>query len=588
MAYSYLNSERSLTSMPLFLTKLFAILTHHDRRFLALLVGISVVISLIEMIGVGAILPFLTISSDFSKIHTLSYTDSLYHWLHFTQESHFVVAIGVVLLFFYLVRALLNLGYFYLLAKFSKGRYHLLAYRLFENYLGMDYRSFINKNSADLSKAIINEAQNMTTLFSSLLLTFSEIFVVIFIYAIMIYLNWKITLLLSIILMANGILLTMTVSKAIQKAGISREEHQKKFFEIIQSSLGNFKLMKLTSNTQSILDQFANASSGYAKANIKNETLTHLPRLFLEALGFGIVIFIVIYIVYKYQTDISKTLPMISVFILGLYRLMPSANRILHGYNQILFYKSSLDIIHNDLMYDVENLQDTPIVFDHSITLDRIYFEYHEHKPVLENIALTIHKGDRIAFIGESGSGKSTLIDIIIGLYRPKKGSILVDSIPLSDKNIKSWRTKIGYIPQTIYLFEGSVAQNVAFGKAIDEKQLKEVLRQANILDFLDSHHEGIHTQVGEGGIKLSGGQRQRIAIARALYGHPEIVVLDEATSALDSETEAKIMEEIYTLCADKTLIVIAHRLSTIERCEHLYYLKNGHLEKKSTFSVSG
>lgn len=564
--------------MTLFMTKLFAILTHHDRRFLALLVAISVVISLIEMVGVGAILPFLTLASDFSKIHTLSYTDFLYRFFHFTHESHFVVAIGILLLFFYLVRALLNLGYFYLLAKFSKGRYHLLAYRLFENYLGMDYRSFVNKNSADLSKAIINEAQNMTTLFSSLLLTFSEIFVVIFIYAIMIYLNWKITLLLSIILITNAILLTMTVSKAIQKAGISREEHQKKFFEIIQSSLGNFKLMKLRSNTQSILDQFANASSGYAQANIRNETLAHLPRLFLEALGFGIVLFIVIYIVYKYQTDISQTLPMISVFILGLYRLMPSANRILHGYNTILFYKSSLDIIHNDLMYDVENLHDAPIVFNHSITLDHVYFEYDENKPILDTISLMISKGDRVALIGESGSGKSTLIDIIIGLYRPKKGKISIDGLPLNDNNIQAWRSKIGYIPQSIYLFEGSVAQNVAFGKAIEEDQLKEVLRQANILAFLESHHEGIYTQVGEGGIKLSGGQRQRIAIARALYGHPEVVVLDEATSALDSETEAKIMEEIYTLCADKTLIVIAHRLSTIERCDKVYRLQEGKL----------
>jgi ABC-type multidrug transport system fused ATPase/permease subunit len=564
--------------MTLFITKLFAILTHHDRRFLAFLVGISVVISLIEMIGVGAILPFLTLASDFSKIHTISYANYAYHLFHFTQETHFVVALGIVLLLFYLLRALLNLGYFYLLAKFSKGRYHLLAYRLFENYLGMDYRSFIAKNSADLNKAIINEAQNMTTLFSSLLLTLSEIFVVIFIYAIMIYLNWKITLLLSIILIINAVMLTMTVSRAIQKAGISREEHQKKFFEIIQSSLGNFKLMKLRSNTQSILEQFGHASSGYAQANIRNETLTHLPRLFLEALGFGIVIFIAIYIVWKYQTDISKTLPMISVFILGLYRLMPSANRILHGYNQILFYKSSLDIIHNDLMYDVENLQDTPIVFDHSIILDHIYFEYDVNKPILDTITLTIHKGDRIAFIGESGSGKSTLVDIIIGLYRPKKGAILVDGIPLSDKNIKSWRSKIGYIPQSIYLFEGTVADNVIFGQPLEVEQLKEVLRQANILEFLESQHEGIDTYVGEGGIKLSGGQRQRIAIARALYGHPEIVVLDEATSALDAETEAKIMEEIYTLCADKTLIVIAHRLSTIEKCKYLYQIKNGNV----------
>jgi ABC-type multidrug transport system fused ATPase/permease subunit len=442
----------------------------------------------------------------------------------------------------------------------------------------MSYRSFIDKNSADLSKAIVNEAQNMTALISGLLLMLSEVFVVLFIYAIMLYINWKITFLISTILIVNAFLLTITVSRAIKKAGISREEHQKKFFEIIQSSLGNFKMMKLTSNTESILEKFDLASSGYAQANIRNETLSHFPRLFLEALGFGIVIFMVIYLVYKYQSDISGTLALISMFVLGLYRLMPSANRILTSYNQILFYKSSLDIIHNDLMYDAEKLQGDLISFNQTIILDHIYFEYNEEKPILKDISLTIHKRDKIAFIGESGSGKSTLIDLIIGLYRPKSGTLSVDGTLLDESNIKAWRSKIGYIPQSIYLFDGTVAQNVAFGKPIDDVQIKESLRQANILEFLENHHQGIHTAVGEGGIKLSGGQRQRIAIARALYENPEILVLDEATSALDSDTEAKIMEEIYTICENRTLIVIAHRLSTIEGCKYHYTLQEGQL----------
>ncbi|MCX6060741.1 MAG: ABC transporter ATP-binding protein [Campylobacterales bacterium] len=557
--------------MKLFFSKLFSILTRHDKKFLIILIFISIGISLIEMVGVTAILPFINIASNFSAIHSNHYLDLTYKFFNFYSDINFVIATGIILLVFYFLRSLLNLGYFYLLAKFSKGRYHLIAYRLFENYLGMSYRSFIDKNSADLSKAIINEAQNMTTLISGLLLMLSEIFVVIFIYSIMLYINWKITLLISTILAVNAFFLIITVSRAIKKAGVSREEHQKKFFEIIQSSLGNFKLMKLTSNTTPILEKFNQASAGYAQAHIRNETLTHFPRLFLEALGFGIVIFMIIYLIHKYQSDISGALALISMFVLGLYRLMPSANRILSGYNQILFYKSSLDIIHNDLMYDTESLQDSPITFEYSIKLDHLYFQYNENKPILEDLSLTIHKGDKIAFIGESGSGKSTLIDLIIGLYRPKNGTISVDATRLDESNIKAWRSKIGYIPQSIYLFDGTVAQNVAFGKPINDIQIKESLRQANILEFLETHHEGIVTLVGEGGIKLSGGQRQRIAIARALYGNPEILVLDEATSALDTAIEAKIMEEIYKISEDKTLIVIAHRLSTIKGCGKIY-----------------
>jgi ABC-type multidrug transport system fused ATPase/permease subunit len=561
--------------MTLFFSKLFSILTRHDKRFLIVLVFISIAVSLIEMVGVTAVLPFINIASDFSAIHTNHYLELIYQLFHFHSDINFIIATGVVLLIFYFFRSLLNLGYFYLLAKFSKGRYHLIAYRLFENYLGMSYRAFIDKNSSELSKAIINEAQNMTNLIAGLLLMLSEVFVVLFIYSIMLYINWKITLLISVILIVNALFLVLTVSKAIKKAGVSREEHQKKFFEILQSSLSNFKLMKLTSNTEPILEQFAHASSGYAQANIRNETLTHFPRLFLEALGFGIVIFMIVYIVYKYQSDISSTLALISMFVLGLYRLMPSANRILSGYNQIVFNKSSLDIIHNDLMYNPENFGDDTITFKQSIKLDHVYFEYDPFKPILKDITLTISHGDKIAFIGESGSGKSTLVDLIIGLYRPKIGTISIDGTILDENNIKAWRSKIGYIPQSIYLFDSTVAQNVAFGKPIDDVQIKEALRQANILEFLESSHEGVHTLVGEAGVKLSGGQRQRIAIARALYNNPEILVLDEATSALDTDTEAKIMEEIYRICEDKTLIIIAHRLSTIKRCGKVYKFEN-------------
>lgn len=568
--------------MSLFFTKLFSILTKHDKIFLTALMGISIFISLIEMIGVTAILPFITIASNFSNIHSNAYLEHIYRFFHFDNDIDFVITAGIVLLFFYFFRSLLNLGYFYLLAKFSKGRYHLIAYRLFENYLGMSYRSFIDKNGAELSKAIINEAQNLTSLISGLLLMFSEIFVVAFIYSVMLYINWKITLLISIILLVNALFLIMTVSRAIKKAGMNREEHQKKFFEIIHSSLANFKMMKLTSNTGSVLKEFDNASAGYARAHIRNETLSHLPRLFLEALGFGIIIFIVIYLVYKYQNDISGAMALISMFVLGLYRLMPSANRILSGYNQILFNKSSLDIIHNDLMYDSENFGNTPINFEHSIQLDHIAFEYNESKPVLHNITLTIQKGDKVAFVGESGSGKSTLVDLIIGLYRPKSGTISVDDMLLDESNIKAWRSKVGYIPQSIHLFDGTVAQNVAFGKPIDEEKIRYVLHQADILEFLESHHEGIHTMTGEGGIRLSGGQRQRIAIARALYGDPEILILDEATSALDTETEANIMEKIYKLCEHKTLIIIAHRLSTIEGCETVFSIKNMQIKLKA------
>ena len=562
-----------------FFTKLFSLLSRHDKKFLLYLLIFSIFISIMETLGIAIIMPFISVASDFGVIHSNGYYEYLYKFFHFESEVSFVLTFGVVLMAFYFFRSAINLFYFYMLSKFSKGRYHLLAFRLIENYLGRSYKDFLDENSSNLNKTIINEAQNITNILSSLLFMISEVFVILFIYVMMLYMNWKITLLLSVILFFNALLLVKTVSKKIKKEGGKREEFQRYFYEVLNTTFGNFKMIKLKSNDEKILEKFSNASFGFAKSNIINETLSHFPRLFLEAIGFIIVVFIVVYLVYKNQYDISGSMPLISIFILGLYRLMPSANRILAGYNQIQFYYKSLDIVHNDLIYEIEDLGEEKVTLHKTIKLKNLYFSYVEDKLVLNNVSLEIEKGSKIGFVGESGSGKSTLVDIIMGLYRPKKGSIFIDDALLSDENVKSWRSRIGYIPQHIYLFDGTVAQNVAFDEEYDEQRVKETLKKANLLEFLESRHEGIETKVGENGLKLSGGQKQRVAIARALYNDPDILILDEATSALDNETEAKIMDEIYNVSEDKTLMIIAHRLSTLQRCEKVYKLENGELK---------
>ncbi len=560
------------------LHKLNALLTRRDKHFLIVLVIFSIIISLVETIGISAIMPFISVAGNFETIHSNPIFQSIYNWFGFHSDVYFVIAFGIVLIFFYLFRSLINLFYFYLLARFSKGRYHMIAYRLFENYVGMPYHHFVERNSAELTKAIVNEALNLTHLLSALMFILSEIFIVLFIYGIFLYISWKITLLLTLILLINALFMTRTVSRLIKREGMKREEFQKRFYKVIANTLGNFKMIKLRGNEQKILVRFGEASLGFARANIVNETLSHFPRLFLEAIGFSLIAFIVVYLVYKYQGDIVSAFGLLSMFVLGLYRLMPSVNRIMTGYNQILFYRRSLDIVHNDLFYEVEDLGDEAVEFEREIRLEHLGFCYVEGREILRDITLTIRKGEKVAFTGPSGSGKSTLVDLIIGLYRPRQGRILVDDTELTERNIKSWRRKIGYIPQQIYLFDGTVAQNVALEEEIDPERIVRALKQARIWEFLQTQHQGLQTRVGDDGVKLSGGQKQRIAIARALYTDPEILVLDEATSALDTQTEKEIMEEIYRVSRDKTLIIIAHRLSTLEGCDRILELKSGRI----------
>lgn len=557
------------------LKKLFAVLSVQDKRFLFALLAFSVFISFIESFAISLIMPFVSVASDFSLFETNAYLKRVYEFFGLPAYE-LVVYFGLLLIIFYLARALLNALYFHLLARFSKGRYHLFALRIFRKYLNLDYESFTHQKHSNLLKTITQEAYNLSTMIASFLLMMSEIFVVALIYALMLVVDYQITLFLSVFLLLNALILVRVLSPMMKNAGQKRERAMSAFFETLSTNLNNFKFIKLKGREESVATLFSEQSFAFSRANITSETINAIPRLFLEAVGFSVLVFIVVLLIWQKQSDIHTALAMISLFVLALYRLMPSANRIITSYHDLLYYKSSLDIVYSALCADDENLGDEKVAFSKDLVLKNVNFGY-QNKPLLfENLNFTLKKGEKIALIGESGSGKSTLVDILMGLLKPNSGDILLDGQNLNAHNLKDFRQKIGYIPQQIYLFNDTIAKNIAFGEEIDEILLDKVIEQANLRAFISSLNEGVNAVVGDGGSNLSVGQKQRIAIARALYLSPQILVLDEATSALDNESEAKIMSEIYKISADKTLIIIAHRLNTIAKCDKIYRVDKG------------
>ncbi|HEB9321352.1 TPA: ATP-binding cassette domain-containing protein [Campylobacter coli] len=562
------------------LKKIFFILSKEDKKFLFSLLLFSVFISFIESFAISLVMPFITLASDFSYFDKNKYLIQLKDYLAL-PVFEIIVYFGVVLIVFYVLRALLNSYYFHLLARFSKGRYHAIAYKVFAKFLNTDYENFTQKNQSEILKSITGEVYNLSTMISSFLLMMSEIFVVLLLYTLMLLVNYKITLFLSLFMIINAFILIKVLSPIVKKAGLKREEAMKNFFEILNTNLNNFKLIKLKTKEDGVLNLFKTQSEIFARANITNESVSAMPRIYLEGVGFCVLVFIVVFLVFKNQSDISGILATISIFVLALYRLMPSANRIITSYHDLLYYRSSLDIIYQILKQKEESLGEEKIDFDKELRLENLTFGYKDKKNLFTCLNLSIKKGEKIAFIGESGCGKSTLVDIIIGLLSPKEGRVLLDENELNMKNVKNYRQKIGYIPQNIYLFNDSIAKNISFGDEVDEEKLQRVIKQSNLEHFVKNLPQGVQTKVGDGGSNLSGGQKQRIAIARALYLDPEILVLDEATSALDTESEARIMDEIYKISKDKTMIIIAHRLSTITRCDSIYRLENGKLFKE-------
>ena len=555
--------------------KILDLLSNEDKKKLIGLLFFSILVSIIEVVGISAIMPFIQIVTDNEIVHSNQYYSYVYKFLAFESEVNFVISFGMVLIFFYIFRSVVNLIYVYSLAHFTQGRYHSISNKLFQYYMGISYQSFTNKNSSAMTKNIVNEAQNLTQLISSLLFMVSEVFIFIFLYLLMVYVDWRIALALTFIVALNALLMLKTISKKIKSIGLIRAKALTSLYEDINSSFGNFKIVKLQHTIEKHLEEFKKNSGKFTRTNIVNITLTNMPRLFLEAVGFGMVIFIITYLVWKHDGDIVNIMPTITIFVFSLYRLMPSLNRISTGYNEILFYRKSLDIITDDLSGKVERIGEKSIEFDKEIIINNLGFAYHKNEFIFKDVCLSIKKGSSIAFVGKSGSGKSTLVDVIMGLHQPTVGEIYSDGILIDNSNLKSWRKKIGYIPQSVYLFDGTVGKNIAFGMNYDKSKVDFLLKKVRLYDFL-KEKDGQDTLVGENGAKLSGGQRQRVAIARALYTDADILVLDEATSALDSETEKQIMREIYSISIDKTLIIIAHRLSTLDKCDYVYEINNG------------
>ncbi|MFC3847114.1 ATP-binding cassette domain-containing protein [Helicobacter baculiformis] len=546
--------------------QLFSFFNRRDKKIVMLLVLMSVGMSILEVLTISMIMPFITLASNPTLILEHPYSKIIYEGLHFKSPLYFMYAFSFSLVGLYFFRMGYGVLFTYLNSRFSNKKAHMIAQQLFLRHIQASYLEHTNLHLDRIRNTIITKSNQTMDGFGALWNLLSETMIIMFLYVLLLLTNWKMTLVLSILLLLQIFFITKHMSKTIQKKGRVVTTMSEKSLKVLSKFFGNFKLTRLKNSHLEACKRFSEYSLKNARAKIAYQTMQVMPNKILETIGFSLLILAVAYVLYKYG-EAKMVLPIISMYALALYRMLPSISRILGNYNIITFHQHAINIVYKDFHKPIQDEGDAPLNFTHDIQLRHLNFAYKFRYPVLQNFNLTIYKGQKVAFIGPSGCGKSTLVDIIMGMLTPSNGEIRIDGNLLSFENIKSWRQKFGYIPQNIYLFDGNIAENIAFGSPLDEQRLIEVCKMAHIYDFL-TQHEGIYTQVGEGGVKLSGGQKQRIGIARALYDDPEILVLDEATSALDTFTESKIMDEIYNVAQNRTLLVIAHRLSTIERCD--------------------
>ena len=551
--------------------------------FLFCLIVIS---GFMELVGISLILPFINVVINPDIIITNKYLAYIYNFFKIENTTNFLIFLAFVLIIVYIIKNFYMLIVYYFQYKILYNAQRDMSLQLIKFYIKQPYSYHLNINTSEMVRIVTQDTLNISNFLTNLFFLFTELIVLILVISFLFFINKIVTCVLLLMFFVVFWGLFRKLKPKLKLFSVNNQQNHTGMIKWIQQALGAIKDIKILQKEQFFIDKYYDNSIKFTSAQKYYNFLQQFPRLFIESFVVCVIILVIIFLLFK-GIDATSIVVQMAVFAMAAFRLMPSMNRIQGALNTLIYYRPSIDVVYRDLKNTkkknyFECDENKSIDLKNKIFVNNISYKYpNTEKYIFNNVSLTIEKGTSIGFVGPTGSGKTTIVDIILGLLNPTEGSITVDNVDIH-KNKKNWFSKIGYVPQFIYLTDDTIRNNILFydDTNVDEKLLRTVIKQSQLEDFINSLPDKLETIVGERGIKLSGGQRQRIGIARALYNKPELLVLDEATSALDNETEKAVMQAIESLYGKITMIVIAHRLTTIEKCDNIFELKNGIINK--------
>lgn len=559
------------------------------RLFLAILC-----MAILELVGIASIFPFMQLVADPSVITENEWLSWIYQGVGFQSTRDMLIGAGIGVLLLLAVSKASALFVSWWQHKYAWDVAHQLCSRLLRNYLNRPYRYFLNKNTSELFSNIILEVSQFTAgVLVPLLELITQLVVVLFIFVLLLFVDIKIALTVSLLLGSSYGVVYLGRRHFLSRIGQERVSLNMERFKSMSEALTSIKTSRVYNAQGFFFKRFVQASREHSDLHPKVHLVVSAPRYIIEVLAFGSILAIVVFLLVNGKA-IQSVLPLLSLYALAGYRLLPALQRAFAAAANVQHSYPVVEKLYQDLQYiPTDNLtleEDTyRMPFQEAISFDNISFQYNEDEvPVIDGLNMTIPKGATIAFVGSTGSGKTTLVDILVGLLEPSNGQLKVDGEVVDKTKASHWQKQIGYVSQEVFLFDDTIRRNIAIGLSddqIDSDQLEKATQMANIHDFIANElPQGLDTMVGERGVRLSGGQRQRLGLARALYRNPAILVLDEATSALDGITEQAIIEAIQKIEKKITMIVIAHRLSTVRHVDCIYLLKNGQIVEKGSY----
>ncbi|MDA8658134.1 ABC transporter ATP-binding protein/permease [Flavobacteriaceae bacterium] len=568
--------------------KILTLLKGEQKRSIIYLFVLLLVGMVFEILGIGMLLPIMTAITKPENLMNLELIDRILKSIDINTTDQFIALSLFLLVALYTIKSFFLLYLSFFQNSFIANLISRLSNDLFENYLNRDYLYHVKKNSSELIKNFQVEINGFSHYLISSLQLMTESILAFSVFCTLLYIELKGTILVMLFFGVLSISFHQIAKNKSKKWGDQRAVNDSKISKTIIEGLSGIKEILVLGRQIYFQNNLFEFNKIKAKLDVKAMTIRQVPRYYLELLS---VISLVCFIAVLLANDqnLSDMIVILGVFIGATFRMLPSINRILSSLQKIKYHSSSLHIILNEFNQLSTNqkeskIESTQIIdFKESIELKNLSFFYDKGNQILNKINLKIKKGEKIGIIGHSGAGKTTLINIIVGLIKQTSGDIFIDNKLLKNKNLISWKSKIGYVPQDVYLIDDSIKSNIALGirkDKIDNEKIYYALKQSQLMTFVNSLPKKEDTNVGERGVQLSGGQRQRIGIARALYNNSEILVLDEATSALDQKTELDFIKAVNNIREDKTILIVTHRLSTIENCDKIFKIENGDLKQ--------
>jgi len=557
--------------------------------------------ALAEIGSVTAIGVFMAVVANENVLNQTHFIGLIYQISGLDDRGEFIYFLGVIALIVLISTAMISMLTVRRAAFFSARVGQEIADSLYRYYMHQPWLFHAAGSSAELTKKIASESYLVSSqIIYPLMQINAKVMLTIFMVVGLLILNPLVVLMaLAIFGCAYAVLYKMIRQRLVAN-GRKISELATQRYKLMAEGFGGIKDVLLLGRQADFVKRFQDSGSTLSKSLSANDALAMAPKYFMDMISFSSVILLVLYLTKNYEGDLGSILPMLALYALAGFKVLPGFQQIYHAVATIKASTPAFDSIKEDLKkshamdsarvggHEGASVMEQISAFAQSIDFRNVTFTYPgKFLPALKSISFQIPANKSVGFVGATGSGKSTLVDLVMGLLAPDEGEILIDDIRLSPGNIRSWQNKIGLVSQSIFLSDASIKENVAFGiplESIDTRRVLEVLALAHMDEFISELPDGIETRVGERGVQLSGGQRQRIGIARSLYHNPEILVFDEATSALDGITEKSIMEAINHFSGTKTIILIAHRFTTIQKCDVIYFLERGEVVDQGTY----